>query len=60
MACARAKRKFIGIELDADYFSAGKKRIEYAYNGYTDQPAPNGKPVQPFLFAPESAKADKT
>lgn len=31
VACANTKRKFIGIELDNNYFKQGKNRIERAY-----------------------------
>ncbi|MCU5977979.1 DNA-methyltransferase [Clostridioides difficile] len=31
VACANTKRKFIGIELDDNYFKQGKNRIERAY-----------------------------
>lgn len=53
VACAKTKRHFIGIELDDDYFKAAKKRIEYAYNGYTESQEANGKPSQAYLFAPQ-------
>lgn len=32
VACANTKRKFIGIELDQDYFNIAKERIEEAYS----------------------------
>jgi site-specific DNA-methyltransferase (adenine-specific) len=32
VACANTNRKFIGIELDENYFNIGKQRIEEAYN----------------------------
>ena len=32
VACANTNRKFIGIELDNNYFEISKKRIEEAYN----------------------------
>lgn len=32
VACAQLKRKFIGIELDPDYFKIAEKRIQAAYN----------------------------
>ena len=31
VACAELGRKFIGIEIDPDYFEIAKKRIETAY-----------------------------
>ncbi|EGT5422758.1 hypothetical protein KWR14_017275 [Clostridioides difficile] len=31
VACANAERRFIGIELDNNYFKQGKNRIERAY-----------------------------
>ena len=32
VACANTKRKFIGMELDQDYFNIAKERIEEAYS----------------------------
>ena len=32
VACANTGRKFIGIELDLNYFNIGLDRIEQAYN----------------------------
>lgn len=32
VACANLNRKFIGIELDNDYFKIAEKRIKEAYN----------------------------
>ena len=32
VACANTKRKFIGMELDQDYFNIAKKRIEEVYS----------------------------
>ena len=31
-ACVNTNRKFIGIELDNNYFNIAKQRIEEAYN----------------------------
>ena len=31
VACANTNRKFIGIELDKNYFNIAKQRIEEAY-----------------------------
>jgi site-specific DNA-methyltransferase (adenine-specific) len=31
VACANTDRKFIGIEMDENYFSIAKKRIESAF-----------------------------
>lgn len=32
VACAKTKRKFIGIELDKNYFEKAKNRISIEYN----------------------------
>ena len=39
VACAQLGRRFVGIELDHDYFEIARKRIELAY-------------AQPTLFEP--------
>ncbi len=44
VACAKMGRKFIGIELDEDYFNIAVKRIQAAYNS-------------PDLFVPAPVKA---
>ena len=33
VACANTNRKFIGIELDENYFNIAKERINTAYGG---------------------------
>jgi DNA modification methylase len=47
VACVQLQRKFIGIELDPDYFDIACKRIEEAYK-------------QPSLFPAEKPKPPKT
>lgn len=47
VACVQLDRKFIGIELDPDYFEIACKRIEEAYR-------------QPKLFPVEKPKPAKT
>ena len=37
VACANTNRKFIGIELDENYFNIAKQRIEEAYNKETQK-----------------------
>ena len=42
VACVKEGRKFIGIELDEEYFNIGCKRIKDAYRQadmFTEQPA---------------------
>ena len=46
VACARLGRKFIGIEIDPDYFDIACERIRQAY-------------AQPSLFEPEQAKPEQ-
>lgn len=50
VACARLGRRFIGIEMDADYFAHACRRIEaaYAQPRLFDEPPP--KPQQPTMF----------
>lgn len=47
VACVKTGRKFIGIELDPDYFDIACKRIEEAYR-------------QPDMFVAPPAKAEQT
>ena len=37
VACVNTNRKFIGIELDKNYFNIAKQRIEEAYNKETQK-----------------------
>ena len=54
VACVNLGRKFIGIELDPDYFDIAVRRIEEAYRQprLFEEPAP--KPVQEKLFGEAS------
>ena len=46
VACAKMGRKFIGIELDEQYFDIACKRIQQAYD-------------QPDMFIPAVAKPEQ-
>lgn len=50
VACAKMGRKFIGIELDEDYFNIACKRIEAAYDSPDLFVAPPVKPIQEDLI----------
>ena len=49
-ACIRLGRKFIGIELDAEYYAIGCKRIEDAYRQPDMFVAPQPKPEQQSML----------
>jgi hypothetical protein len=53
VACARLGRRFIGVEINENYFNIAVKRIEQAYRQpdlFVQRPAPKA-PVIPDLFA---------
>lgn len=50
VVCAKMGRKFVGIELDPDYYEIACKRVEEAYKQPDLFVAPPSKPVQESMF----------